>query len=117
MKKVLVALLAVAFAAASLIAAPGEKKEKKETAAAGEKMAKEDRWSGTIQRSNKDTSTIVVRKGNVEKTVVYDSNTKWTKGKDSAEASAFKDGVRVICLGKYDEKGRLVATRIDLRAP
>ncbi len=28
-----------------------------------------------------------------------------------------KGGTRLICLGKFDEKGRLLATRIDIRLP
>ena len=114
MKKVLVILLAcvVAFATVGLAAKEkGEKKEKK----AG--SMKEERWSGTIIRSNKDASTLTVGKGNLEKTVVYNSDTKWTTGAKTAEMSQFKDGSRVICMGHYDEKGRLVATRIDLRPP
>lgn len=82
---------------------------------------KEDRVSGTIQRSNKDQSTLTVRtgRGNVERIVVYDSSTKWTKGtkRETAMASDFKDGSRVIALGKFDDKTRLVATEINLRAP
>lgn len=102
----LTVLLTVLLASVGLVA-----QEKKQG-------AKEDRWSGIIQRSNKDASTLTVRRQNIEKTVVYDSSTKWTKeGSKPAEMSEFKDGSRVICMGKYDEKGRLMATRIDLRAP
>ena len=114
MRKVLVILLAALVATAGLAAQEkmaGEKKEKKAAA------AKEDRWSGTIIRSNKEASTLTVGRGNLQKTVVYDSSTKWTKGTQSAEMDEFKDNTRVICMGKYDEKGRLVATRIDLRPP
>ena len=114
MRKVLVVLLAIVFAAVGLAAQEkmaSEKKEKK--AAAG----KQDRWSGYIVRSNKEKSTLTVKKGNVEKMVVYDSSTKWTQGEKTAEMSEFKDGARVICLGKWNDKGELVATRIDLRSP
>ncbi len=113
MKKVLVILLAcaVGFTTVGLAAQDMPKKEKKAA------PMKEDRWSGIIIRSNKDASTLTVGKGNIEKTVVWNSDTKWTEGAKSAEMSAFKDGSRVICMGHYDEKGRLVATRIDLRPP
>ncbi len=114
MKKALVILFAVALAWAGLVsteAKAGEQKEKKQAA------AKLDRWSGTIVRGNKEASTLTVSKANVDKTVIYNSNTKWTKGTGSADMSEFKDGSRVICLGHYDEKGRLVADRIDLRPP
>jgi len=114
MKKAFVILFAASLALAGLSATEakaGEQKEKKQAA------AKQDRWSGTIVRSNKEAGTLTVAKGNVEKTVVHSSNTKWTKGTGSADMSEFKDGSRVICLGHYDEKGRLVADRIDLRPP
>ncbi len=114
MRKIFVILLAVLFATVGLATQEAWAKEKKQKK---EKAAKEDRWSGIIQRSNKEASTLTVRKGNIEKTVVYESSTKWTKGTGSADAADFKDGSRVIVMGKYDEKGRLVATRIDLRAP
>ncbi len=112
----LAALIAAAGFATYSFAAPKEKKEKK--AAAG-KMAKEDRIDGRIQRSDKDKSTLVVRAKNVDRTVIYDSSTKWTKGskREAAEASAFKDGSRVIVLGKFDDQGRLMATEVNLRAP
>ncbi len=110
---ILVAMVFMTVGVATQVAQANQAKEKKAGA------MKEERWSGLIQRSNKDNSTIVVRRGNVEKTVVYDGSTKWTKGtkQDSAEMGEFKDGVRVIVLGKYDEKGRLVATTVNLRPP
>jgi hypothetical protein len=75
------------------------------------------RWRGTIVRGSKDQSTLDVRKGTITKTIYYDSSTKWTEaqGKKPAEMSAFTEGSEVICLGRYDEKGRFVATQIDLR--
>ena len=113
MKKILVLLLAAVFATAGLAAQEkAEKKAKKASA------MKEDRWSGNIIRSSKENSTLTVGKGTIEKMVIYDSSTKWTKqGTKPADMADFKDGSRVICMGKYDEKGRLVATRIDLRPP
>ncbi len=114
MKRIFVTLLVALFAAVAIVPQAAMAREKKEKKKA---EPKEMRWSGTIQRSNKDASTLTVRKGNIEKTVVYDSSTMWTKGKDKGTLADFKDGSRVICLGKYDEKGRLMATRIDLRPP
>ncbi len=79
------------------------------------------RWSGMIVRSDKDASTLTVRKRgtNVEKTVHYNSSTKWTHQEGTEvttiDMSEVKDGDRVIALGKYDEKGEFHATRIDLR--
>ena len=112
MRKVLLILLAVIFAAVGVAAQEkpaGEKKEKKPAA------AKQAKWDGWIVRTNKAESTVTVRSGNQEKAVVYDSSTKWTRGTEKIDQSEFKDGARVICQGKWDEKGRLLATRIDLR--
>ena len=81
--------------------------------AAAEKPA---RWHGVIVRFDSGNSAMDVRKGTVERKVYYDSSTKWTQGKNTIDMSQFKEGADVICLGKYDEKGQLHATRIDLRA-
>jgi|HubBroStandDraft_4_1064222.scaffolds.fasta_scaffold340661_1 hypothetical protein len=88
--------------------------------------AKEARWEGNIVRSSKDNSTLTVRKvgamgANDERTVQYDSSTKWvsqyhgdTKVND-IDASQVKDGDRVICTGTWDKPGVLHATLISLR--
>ena len=118
MKRIWVMLLAVVFAAAGLATqvarADHHEKDKKAKAAS----TKADRLDGTIARTNKDTSTIVVRgKGGVERTIVYDSSTTWTKRNEAGAVLAdFKDGSRIIAVGKFDDKGRLMATKIDLRA-
>ena len=79
--------------------------------------AAQARWSGLIVRLDKDASTVTVRKDNVDKTIHFDGSTKWTKGKQEVDMSQFKEGSRVICLGKYDEKKEFIATRVDLRQP
>lgn len=79
----------------------------------------EDRVSGTIQTVNKDTSTLTVRtRDGIVRPVVYSAATKITKqNTEPGTADELKDGVRVICLGKYNAKNQLEATRIDIRAP
>ena len=117
MKKVLVILLAALFPIVGLAAQGKPAGEKKEKQAAAEKKG---RWQGHIVRSSTEQSTLTVRSdrpGAYEKAVVYNTSTKWTKYGKPADPSEFKDGSFVICVGKYDEKGRLIATRIDLRAP
>ena len=111
MKKILVLALLALFAAGGATLQGKMAKEKKATAA----DAQQARWHGTIIRSNKDASTLTVRKGNIEKTVHYDSSTKWTHMRKEATMDEFKDGADVIVLVKYDDKGVLEATRIDLR--
>jgi uncharacterized protein YoxC len=83
------------------------------------KKTKEDRISGTIQMMNKDTKTITVRaSGNIQRQVVYNDDTKYTKvNKPGGTLDELKDGTRVICLGKFNDKTQLVATRIDIRLP
>ncbi len=81
------------------------------------------RWEGIVVRSSSEKSTLDVRKrgGNVEKTIHYDSSTKWTsqehgsKKVNNIDASQIKDGDRVICLGTYDDKGDFHATLISKR--
>ena len=90
---------------------------------AQDKTAKQDRWEGVVIRSSSDKSTLTVRKGgsSVEKTVVYDSSTKWvsqehgSKTVNDIDASQVKENDRVICKGTYDKDGVLHATLISKR--
>jgi hypothetical protein len=85
--------------------------------------AEKARAEGVVVRSNKDDSTLTVRNRdtNVEKTVHYDSSTQWTaqehhsKKTTNIDASAVKDGDRVICLGTWDKDGSLRAASISKR--
>lgn len=81
----------------------------------GEASKKEDRLTGTVHMINKDTSTITIRRGNVQRQVVYNSDTKFTYRNQNGTLDDVKEGRRVICLGKFDEKTRLAATRVDVR--
>jgi len=92
-------------------------------AGAQDKAAKEARWEGVIIRSDKDKSTLTVRKRGsaIEKIVVYDSSTKWvsqehgSKTVNDIDASQVKDNDRVICKGTYDKDAVLHATLISKR--
>jgi hypothetical protein len=93
-------------------------------AGAQDKAAKEVRWEGVIIRSDKDKSTLTVRKvgSAIEKIVVYDSSTKWvsqehgSKTVNDIDASQVKDGDRVICKGTWEKKGGVLhATLISKR--
>jgi hypothetical protein len=85
--------------------------------------AKEDSWEGKIQRSNKDNSTLTVRKadGSAEMTVVYDSSTRWvsqyhgSKKVNDIDSSQVKEGDYVICKGTFGKEGTLHATLISKR--
>ena len=120
LKKALFVLLGLMFLSAVLpvVGEEGSKKDSMKDAS-----AKQDRWEGIVARSDKDKSTLTVRKrgSSQEKEVIYDNSTKWTaqehhsKKADLIDASQVKDGDRVICVGKLDDKGALHATLISKR--
>lgn len=112
MRKVLFLLLVGVFAFAGYCVQSTVAQDKQGMAA----PEKPGRWHGVIVRFDTDNSAMDVRKENVVRKVYYDSSTQWTQGKNTIEMSQVKEGADVICLGKFDEKGQLHATRIDLRA-
>ena len=78
---------------------------------------KEGRLSGTVHMIDKDTSTIIIRKGAVQRKVVYNAETKFTsQNKPGGSIDDVIVGRRVICLGKFNNKTQLVATRVDIRS-
>jgi hypothetical protein len=92
-------------------------------APAQDKATKQDRWEGTIIRSSQDKSTLTVRKvgSPIEKTVAFDSSTRWVSQEHGSEkvnnidASQVKDGDRVICTGTWGKDGVLHASQISKR--
>ncbi len=129
-KKLLTLLLTsvLAFSLSMVVFAQEASKEEAKGAPAqvkAEKPAKQARWEGIVVRSNKDESTLTVRKmGSVDQiTVHYDSSTQWTHQEHGSknvvyiDPSQVKDNDRVICLGTYDQKGTFHATLISKRAP
>jgi hypothetical protein len=94
-----------------------------EGAPAQDKTTKQDRWEGTIIRSSQDKSTLTVRKvgSPIEKTVAFDSSTRWVSQEHGSEkvnnidASQVKDGDRVICTGTWGNDGVLHASLISKR--
>lgn len=131
MLKKLVALLFASvlmiWLATPVLAQEGTKKEEaKETPAqekAEKKAGKQARWEGVVTRSNTEKSTLTVRQRstNAEKTVQYDSSTKWTAaehhGKPTEiDATQVKDGDRIIALGSWEKGGSVLhATSISKR--
>ena len=78
---------------------------------------KQNRLSGTVHTVDKDASTIIIRKGAVQRRVVYNAETKFTiQNKPGGSIDDVIVGRRVICLGTFNDKTRLVATRVDVRA-
>ena len=81
------------------------------------KSNKESRLSGTVHMINKDTSTITIRdKNKVQRPVVYSGDTKFTYLNKAGSIDDVKEGRRVICLGKFGDQNRLMATRVDIRS-
>ena len=112
MKRILVEVLLGILVTMGFVVSTSVAQQEKEKPAVA---AKGVRWHGQLVRFNKDTSTIDVRKGAIERRIYYDSSTKWTKGTKTIEMSEVKEGSDVVCLTKTDEKGELHATRVDLR--
>jgi hypothetical protein len=87
------------------------------------KAMKPARWEGIVIRSSKDQSTLTVRKvgSSQERTVHYDSSTKWvsqehgSKKVNDIDSDQVKDGDRVITTGTWDKDGGLHATLISKR--
>jgi len=126
-KKLLVLLFASLLAFPLSVFAQDAPKETKAQEKAEEKAekkaAKAARWDGIVTRVNKDKSTLNVRKvgSSQERTVEYDSSTKWVsqehgkKKVNDIDADQVKDGDRVITTGTWDKNGVLHATLISKR--
>lgn len=74
-----------------------------------------NRLSGRVHMIKKDAGEFQVRAGNAIRTVVYDASTAFSFRNEKSSVDSLKEGVRVICLGKFDEKNRLKAVRVDVR--
>jgi hypothetical protein len=97
----------------------GETKEA--PAKANAEKAISGRWSGIVTGSNKNESTLTVRRRDgFERVIHYDSSTKWTSQEHNStevntiDPSQVKDADRVICVGFY-EKGEFHAALISKR--
>ena len=97
--------LAIAFSAM-----PAGAQEKKAT-------PKPDRVEGNVQSIDKATKTVTVRLRGKTNTVpvIFTDKTLFTFRNKAGSLDQVKDGRHVICLGRYDDKNQLLATRIDVR--
>jgi hypothetical protein len=117
MKKLLGLFIASIFVFA--VSAPIRAQESAKT----KKPAKEVRWEGSVIRISTENSTMDVRVvgGTMEKEIHFDSATVWNsqyhgdKTVNQITASDVKEGDRVICVGKYNDKNEFVATTISKR--
>ena len=79
--------------------------------------AKEDKLTGTVHMVDKDTSTIIIRKGAVQRKVVYNTETKFTiQEKTQGSIDDVIVGRRAVCVGTFNNRTQLVATRVDVRS-
>jgi hypothetical protein len=77
---------------------------------------REDRLTGTVHMVDKDTSTIIIRKGAAQRKVVYNTETKFTiQEKTQGSIDDVIVGRRAICVGTFNNRTQLVATRVDVR--
>jgi ABC-type uncharacterized transport system YnjBCD substrate-binding protein len=119
MRKTLTVLIALLVAATLVFTLAYAQDKPAEKAKAKQAAAKVDQIHGVVQSINKDTSVMNVkeRKTGVIRQIVYSDATKVTKvNKPGGTLAEIKEGTRIIALGKFDEKQRLVAVRIDIRA-
>jgi hypothetical protein len=77
---------------------------------------KEDRLSGTVHTIDKDTSSIILRKGAIQRRVVYNAETKFTIQNKPGSIDDVIVGRQVICLGTFNDKTQLLATHVDVRS-
>ena len=102
---------------------PAFSQEKEAAGADDAKTAKQARWEGMVVRSSPEKSQLTVRPrgSNTEKTIQYDSSTKWTsqehgsKQVNQIDAGQVKDDDRVICVGTLGKDGTLHASLISKR--
>jgi hypothetical protein len=103
MRKIVSLLLVMFVAVAVLVAA--------------QTPSSEDRVSGKVLRLNQEKSTLVVQlnTSKIERTVLYSPATKWTKAGSPIDRTEIKDNSSVVCVGRFNEKKELKATRCELQ--
>ncbi len=92
-------LTAFALCLGFLVATPGP-------AVAKDKKAKEGQITGTVHMIDKDKSTLTVMKGNVQRQIVYNSDTKWMYGTQASPKPSTLDELKenwyINCKGTFD---------------
>ena len=111
-------LLAMLFSAALLLSLSAPVQATQEKAKA--KAPAPARWEGIVKMKGK-TLTVREQGSGTEKTIAFDSSTKWVSQKhgskdvNTIDASQVAEGDRVICIGTLDKDGVLHATTISKR--
>jgi hypothetical protein len=78
---------------------------------------RQDRVDGSVHMIDKATKVVTVRlRGKPQQQeVIYDDKTAFTYRNKPATLDEVKEGRRVIVVGKNNDKGQLMATRVDVR--
>jgi Cu/Ag efflux protein CusF len=87
-------------------------------AAQGKKAApKLTRVEGNVQSIDTATKTVTIRLRGKTNTVpvLFSDKTLFTFRNKAGSVDQVKDGRHVICLGTYNDKQQLIASRIDVR--
>jgi hypothetical protein len=76
---------------------------------------------GPVERQSpqtiyKDASAIIVRQGAVQRRVVYNAETKFTIQNKPGSIDDVIVGRQVTCLGSFNDKSQLMATRVEVRS-
>jgi hypothetical protein len=108
--------MGLCLAIALTVSGPAAAQEKK---AAPEKKAtpKLTRVEGNVQSIDKPSKTVMVRLRGKTNTVpvLFSDKTLFTFRNKAGSVDQVKDGRHVICLGRYNDKQQLIASRVDVR--
>ena len=77
---------------------------------------KEDRLSGRVHTIDKDASAIIIRQGAIQRRVVYNAETKFTIQNKPGSIDDVIVGRQVTCVGSFNDKAQLLATRVEIRS-
>jgi len=86
--------------------------------AAKDKTPKMSNIQGTVRMMNKGNMTITVAKGNINRDVIYNSDTKWMRGTEASNKPSSLDDLKenwyINCKGTFDGV-KLVASACRFR--
>ena len=84
---------------------------------ATQEKEKADRVEGNVKSIDQATKTVTVAPRGKTNTVqvVFSDKTAFTFRNKAASVDEVKEGRRVICVGKLNDKHQLMATRIEVR--
>jgi hypothetical protein len=85
------------------------------TAQDASKKPDDTQVSGRVVRVLKDSSTIMIQRDTRQTNILYDAKTKFTFRNEPSSIEEVKEGRRVICRVKANDKNQSLATRIDVR--